>query len=142
MGEAEDMVHRRLSAAEGARRRESQRQFQEANEQFRALLPRALENLRRRDYDVCPMMRKFIDVDGETRVAWRVDSTRRDGEGSEWYLLADGTIVRDNEVVDTIPSISAVGALQVISAYPDQYRERRSFGRWARDWLQAQGIIR
>jgi hypothetical protein len=141
MGDAEDAVRRQMGTAESARQAERDRQFREANAAFRALLPRALDNMRRRNYDVCPITRKFILVSGEERVAWQVESTRCDGSGSEWYLLTDGNIVRDGIVVDSVPSYNAVLSLQALAAYPDRYHERRTFGRWLRDWLECQGIL-
>ncbi|HEX7658425.1 MAG TPA: hypothetical protein VF444_03010 [Pseudonocardiaceae bacterium] len=143
MGEAEDVVQRRLDAASAAREAEQQRQQRkqrdqqrEANKRFRELLPKAVANLRRRDYEVL-LSRTFLNVAGEKRVAWEVDSA----DSSTWYILADGTIVKDDHIVDGVPSMHAVNSLQRIAIYPREYREAKSLFDRLGDWLEMQGII-
>jgi hypothetical protein len=130
VGEAEDMVLRRNQTEQ--RKRQALAAYAAAEEaeyirgKLRRMLPRAVANLRKRNYDVPGA--QWVTVDGERRAAWPLTSVNPHGADWEyrdhkvWYLLADGAIVMVYLGVvtrqTTVPNLGALVSLDNIIRHP------------------------
>lgn len=129
MGEAEDIVRRRNEV--GQRRQATTADAKAAEEKryidgkLRRMLPKAVANLRKRQYDVPGQT--WVTVDGERRVAWLLVSVDLSSnwdypDRQAWYLLSDGVIVMEYRGTVTrqvtVPNTEALLSLDDIICHP------------------------